>query len=69
MTNKTKDDPGDVVKAFRKAARELGCNQSEQRFQEALFAIGRDKPTRKPPKRRRAARKVILGRDLTDNTT
>jgi hypothetical protein len=55
MANVTKGDPGDVVKAFRKAAKELGCNQSRRRFQEVLFAIGRDKPTRKPANRRRAS--------------
>jgi hypothetical protein len=45
-----------------KAAKELGCNQSECRFQEVLFAIGRDKPTRKPAYRRRASRKVMPAR-------
>jgi hypothetical protein len=46
------------VKAFRKAAKELGCNQSEQRFQEALFAIGRYKPVKGPSKRSKLSRKV-----------
>ena len=32
-----------LVKAFRKVAKELGCDKSEQRFQEALFTIGRQK--------------------------
>jgi hypothetical protein len=40
----------DLVKAFREAAKELGCNRSEQRFQEALFAIGRYKPVKEPIK-------------------
>jgi hypothetical protein len=31
-------NPEDVVKAFRKAANELGCRQSEQRFQAATQA-------------------------------
>ncbi len=44
----TKANPRDVVKAFQKAAKELGCGQSEQRFQEALFALGRYKPTKVP---------------------
>jgi hypothetical protein len=42
-------NPEDVVKAFRKAASELGC-QSEQRFQEVLFAIGTHKPVKPSPK-------------------
>jgi len=42
-----KPNAEEVVKAFRKAAKELGCNQSEQRFQDVLFAIGRDKPLRR----------------------
>jgi hypothetical protein len=48
-------NPEDVVKAFRKAANELGCCQSEERFQEALFAIGGNKPAREPSKRSRRA--------------
>jgi hypothetical protein len=31
--------------AFRKAARELGCDDSEERFQEALRTIAKPKPT------------------------
>jgi hypothetical protein len=44
MEKKDRPDPQDVVKAFRKTAKELGCCQSDQRFQEALFSIGRYKP-------------------------
>jgi hypothetical protein len=50
MAKKAEADPKEVVKAFRRAASELGCDQSEQRFQEALFAIGRHKALRGPPK-------------------
>jgi hypothetical protein len=32
MAKKATPDPGEVVKAFRKAAKDLGCHQSEQRF-------------------------------------
>jgi len=39
-----KSTPSDVVKAFRKAADELDCFQSERRFQEVLFSIWRHKP-------------------------
>jgi hypothetical protein len=48
MTKKGNSTPDDVVKAFRKAASELGCYQSERRFQEALFEIGRHKPEKRP---------------------
>jgi len=40
MTNMVKLNPGELVKAFRRLARKLGCDKSEQRFQEVLFAIG-----------------------------
>jgi hypothetical protein len=32
------------VAAFRKAARELGCDESEARFQETLRKIAKQKP-------------------------
>ena len=40
---------------FRKAARELGCDESEERFQEALRTVAKQKPKasksdRKPAK-------------------
>jgi hypothetical protein len=40
MTNMVKLNPGELVKAFRRLARKLSCDKSEQRFQEVLFAIG-----------------------------
>ena len=40
MANMVKLNPGELVKAFRRVARKLGCDKSEQRFQEVLFAIG-----------------------------
>jgi hypothetical protein len=49
VASMVKPSPEELVKAFRKAAQELGCNKSEQRFQEALFAIGTQKiGTHKP---------------------
>ena len=35
------------IAAFRKAARELGCDKSEERFQEALRTIVKTKPNPK----------------------
>jgi hypothetical protein len=58
MANMAKANLEDVVNAFRKAANELGCNQSEQRFQETLFAIGTYKPVKEPPKGSKSSRKV-----------
>jgi hypothetical protein len=40
MVSLVEPNPEELVKAFRDAARKLGCDKSEQRFQEALFAIG-----------------------------
>ena len=37
------DDPKQVA-AFRKAARELGCETDEKRFQEALRKVAKHKP-------------------------
>jgi hypothetical protein len=54
--------PNAEVKAFRKVARELGCNQSEQRFQDALFVICRDKPLRRASKSPKVSRKVKRSR-------
>jgi hypothetical protein len=42
------------VAAFRKAARELGCDPSEERFQEALRTVAKVKPTMEERKNRRA---------------
>jgi hypothetical protein len=39
ITNMVKLNPGELVKAFRRVARKLVCDKSEQRFQEVLFAI------------------------------
>ncbi len=48
MTKARKPTPDDQVKAFRKAARELGCDESEERFQEALRTIAKRKPRPQP---------------------
>ena len=40
--------PEELVKAFRKVARELGYDKSEERFQEALFTIGQQKMSDAP---------------------
>ena len=40
----TKSPSSDQVKAFRKAARELGCDDNEGRFKEALRTVAKAKP-------------------------
>lgn len=44
---------------FKEAARELGCDESEERFEEALRKIGRKKPPQPKgePKKKRAPAK------------
>jgi hypothetical protein len=43
MAGMVKPTPQEVVSAFRKAAKDLGCDESEERFRETLFAIGAKK--------------------------
>jgi hypothetical protein len=45
--------PKDQVAAFRKAARELGCDESEDRFRDALRTVAKHKPQSRPSKRRK----------------
>jgi hypothetical protein len=47
-----KDDDREQYKAFRKAARELGCDDNEQRFQAALRTIAKAKPSPQHKQRR-----------------
>ncbi len=47
----TKKNETDQVKAFRKAARELGCDDNEERFKGALRTVARAKPKDKKAKR------------------
>jgi hypothetical protein len=48
MTTKTPQKFHDQVKAFRKAARQLGCDQDEGRFQDALRKVAKHKPSERP---------------------
>ena len=49
---KTKKDQGNQVRAFRKAARELGADESGQRFDAALKKVAKHKqPDHKDTKR------------------
>lgn len=45
MKTKTQPSHSAQSKAFIDAARELGCDESEERFNEALRAVARHKPS------------------------
>lgn len=45
MVKQQKLKPDDQAKAFRKAARELGCDSDEGQFQNALRTIAKAKPS------------------------
>jgi hypothetical protein len=45
MTTKRQSADRTQLAAFRKAARELGCEDSEDRFEAALRAVGKAKPS------------------------
>jgi hypothetical protein len=45
MTAKTEKKPNNQMAAFRKAARELGANASDERFKDVLRTIGKAKPS------------------------
>jgi hypothetical protein len=36
--------PSDRSERYKQAARELGCDESEERFNDALKAVAKDKP-------------------------
>jgi hypothetical protein len=44
-----KDKPKQILE-FRKAARELGCDDSEERFRETLRTLAKQKPKHKEAK-------------------
>jgi hypothetical protein len=52
MTRRPKK-PSRQIDEFRKAARELGCDESEERFQAALKVVARRKPKGATKKKRR----------------
>lgn len=56
MSKKIKTQPDDPKQAaaFRKAARELGCDDNEERFKDALRTIAKAKPSPEKRKDRRA---------------
>jgi hypothetical protein len=52
MGKSPKQSDKEQVQAFRKAARELGCDESEERFQDALRTVAKQKTKPKPAIRR-----------------
>ncbi|MGA3310208.1 MAG: hypothetical protein ABSD08_16605 [Xanthobacteraceae bacterium] len=59
MTKISKEKDQDQVKAFRKAAREFGCDDNEERFQDALRAVAKQKPKPTSPRIDRPGRKTM----------
>jgi hypothetical protein len=51
---KDQEQPWSARAAFKKAARELGCDESEERFQEALRTVAKQKPLPPKTKKKRA---------------
>jgi hypothetical protein len=55
MQQRTKKQASDQGRAFRKAARELGCEDNEERFQAALRTVAKAKPRPEKGLKRRAS--------------
>jgi hypothetical protein len=53
MAGKSEKDATKQVEAFRKAARDLGCDDDEGRFKDALRRVGKAKPAAAPDKPKR----------------
>jgi chaperonin GroEL (HSP60 family) len=53
MDEKTKANDRKQAAVFRKAARELGCDESEDRFRDALRTVAKAKPSPEKGKGRR----------------
>jgi hypothetical protein len=56
MLSRKSPKPGNQVKSFRKAARELGADESEARFDTALKAVARQKPSKAEQKSKETRR-------------
>ncbi len=56
MTARTKRDAGEQHERFIEAARALGCDEDEARFNAALGKVARQKPTPRAPKEPKPAR-------------
>jgi hypothetical protein len=56
MSHPTKKQPDEQRRAFVKAARELGCDESEEAFDRALGKIAKAPPPKSVQKRKKARR-------------
>jgi hypothetical protein len=56
MSKKPQSQPSDQGATFIRAARELGCDESEERFDAALKAVAKHKPTDEKTKARKKAK-------------
>jgi hypothetical protein len=55
MAKIQKPKPTDQVKAFRKAARELGADAGDAQFKGVLRTLAKAKPQPQPPKKAKGA--------------
>jgi hypothetical protein len=66
MAVMVKPSPKEVAKAFRKIAKELGCDKSEERFLDTAFTLGtqkiRDADKPAPKERHGKGRQEAAGR-------
>jgi hypothetical protein len=49
-STRTQPENKQQVATFRKAARQLGCEPDEKRFQDALRTVAKAKPSKEQPK-------------------
>ena len=52
MTKTPKEDPKRQIHEFKKAARELGADEFDERFREALRIVAKHKPKNEMTKKR-----------------
>ena len=55
MTPKLRPDDKEQAAAFRKAARELGADASDEGFKDVLRTVAKAKPAPQPPKKSKRA--------------
>jgi hypothetical protein len=70
MAGMVKPSPEEVAEAFRKIAKDLGCDESEQRFRDVLFTLGTQKigdaPNPAPKRRYRIRQRTSLIKGSSD---
>jgi hypothetical protein len=57
MSKQTTNKDSEQIRQFKKAARELGCEDNEERFKDALRAVGKKKPQHRGASTRASAKR------------